>query len=270
MSGDRIANLGMYDPPWLRAANDVFWKAVAARLRAGGVEAPDRLERDRPFAAIWRDPQLLLAQTCGYPLVTALRDAVTVVARPRYDLPGCAGGAHRSVVVVRADAAFRTIRDLGGCRAALNGWDSNTGMNLLRHAVAPFATDGRFFGAVVETGAHLASLEAVRTRAADVAAVDCVTYGLAARGHPAATAGLRVLVETAPSPTLPFVTAGGAAPAAVARLREALEGAIADPAAAGAVAALGLRGVEPAAREDYAMLLGYERDAARAGYPVLA
>lgn len=269
MSG--LASLGMYDPPWLRAANDALWAALGRRLRAEGVrEVPDRLERDRPLPAIWRDPRLLLGQTCGYPLVTALGEAVTVVGRPSYDLPGCRPGLHRSFVVVRADAPFRDLADLRGARAALNGRDSNTGMNLLRRALAPLARGGRFFGTVAETGAHLASLAAVAAGKADAAAVDCVTFGLAARHRPELTAGVRVLAETPDSPTLPFVTAGGAGAERVARLRRALAETIADPANAGPCAALGLVGFEPAERGDYAVLLGFEAEAAAADYPDLA
>jgi ABC-type phosphate/phosphonate transport system substrate-binding protein len=270
VSAERLASLGMYDQPWLHAANDALWADIARRLRAAGWrDVPARLARDRPLEAIWRDPRLILAQTCGYPLATALRDAVTVVVRPLYGWPGCAAGTHRSFVVVRADAPFGAMRDLAGACAAINGRDSNTGMNLLRHALAPFAANGRFLGRVVETGAHLASLAAVSAGKADLAAIDCVTFGLAARHRPSATAGLRVLSETAPSPTLPFVAAGDAGPAEVTSLRVALGEAIADPANAEAVAALGLCGVEPAKLEDYAVLLGYEDEAARAGYPVL-
>ncbi len=271
MSDDALANLGMYDPAWLRSANDALWAALGRRLRAAGIaDVPDGLEREASLRAIWRNPRLLLGQTCGYPLVTELGGTIAVVGRPTYALPGCRSGFHRSLVVVRGEAPFRALQDLRGTRAALNGRDSNTGMNLLRRAVAPFSRDGRFFGALVETGAHLASLAAVAAGAADAAAVDCVTFGLAARHRPDLTEGVRVLAQTPESPTLPFIAAGDASEERIAILRRALTETIADPANAEACDALGLAGFEPAAVEDYAVLLRYEAEAAELGYPVLA
>ncbi|WAJ28781.1 phosphate/phosphite/phosphonate ABC transporter substrate-binding protein [Antarcticirhabdus aurantiaca] len=271
MSDGALANLGMYDPPWLRGANDALWAALGRRLRAAGIaDVPDELEREPSLRAIWGHARLLLGQTCGYPLVTELGGTVAVVGRPTYALPGCRAGFHRSLVVVRAKAPFRGLEDLRGSRAALNGRDSNTGMNLLRRAVAPFARNGRVFGAVVETGAHLASLAAVAAGGADAAAIDCVTFGLAARHRPDLTEGVRILAQTPESPTLPFITAGGTSPERIAILRRALAETIADPANTGTCAALGLAGIEPAAVEDYAVLLRYEAEAAELGYPVLA
>ena len=267
----RAANLGMYDPPWLRAANDALWAGVAARLREAGLgDVPDGLDRDRPLGAIWRDGNLLLAQTCGYPLVTALAGAVTVAAAPRYDLPGCEGASHRSVLVVPAASPFQKLEDLRGRTAAINGRDSNTGMNLLRAMIAPLSGGRPFFRAVTETGGHLASMAEVAGGTADLAAIDCVTFGLARRHCPALVAGVRVIGETLPGPALPFVTRGGASRDEIAVLREALAAAIADPALLDATRALGLLGVEAATNEDYAVLLRYEREAASAGYPHLA
>ena len=266
----RIASLAMYDMPWLEWANDALWAAIGRRLRASGIETvPARLERQRALMDVWRDPDLLLAQTCGYPLMTALGGQVTPIAAPVYAWPGCSGARHCSLIVVAKGAPFQTLADLRCSRVAMNGADSNSGMNLLRHAVAGLAEDGRFFGAVTVTGSHLASLDHVARGAAEVAAIDCVTFGLAARHRPALVAGLRVIGETATSPALPFVTRAGASADEVAVLRDALAGAIADPAAAEAVAALGLMGVEPIATADYAVVLDYEREAVAAGYPTL-
>lgn len=266
----RIASLAMYDMPLLEGANDALWDAVARPLRASGIEdVPARLERQRPLMDVWRDPDLLLAQTCGYPLMTALAGDVTPVAAPVYAWPGCSGVRHCSLIVVAKGAPFQTLADLRGSRVAMNGADSNSGMNLLRHAVAGLAEDGRFFGAVTVTGSHLASLDHVVRGAADFAAIDCVTFGLASRHRPALVAGVRVIGETAMSPALPFVTRSGASAEQVATLREALAAAIADPDAAEAVDALGLAGVEPVETSDYAVILDYEREAVAAGYPTL-
>lgn len=266
----RVASLGMYDMPFVAEANDVLWTAIAGHLVAAEVTGvPERLDRSRPLDAIWRDENLLLAQTCGYPLVTTLACVVTPVAIPIYRWPGCDGPLHRSVLVVAAAASYAALSELRGRRVAINGWDSNTGMNLLRHRVAPLADGRPFFAAVIETGAHLASAAAVASGAADVAAIDAVTYALAQRHAPHLTAGLRVIGETAPSPSLPFVTRAGAAPRDVALLCDALSTAIASPAFAAGRAALGLVGIVPADPHDYNIVSRYEQEAIAAGYPTL-
>jgi ABC-type phosphate/phosphonate transport system substrate-binding protein len=266
-----IANLGMYDPLWLQAANDALWAAMRTRLGVRGYsDVSDALDRARPLAAIWHDPRLLVGQTCGYPLMTQLGEAVTVIGTPVYDVPGCDGTRHCSFVIVAEGAPFKGLDDLRGCRVALNDDHSNTGMNLLRHAVGPLARGGRFFGAVVETGGHLRSMESVRRGETAVAAIDCVTFGLAARHRPDLTSGLRILARTAQGPALPFVTHGGAGPAEVDVLRQAFNEALAEAAHQPLIADLALRRVEPAERADYAVLLRYEAEAVAAGYPTLA
>ena len=257
----RLANLGMYDAPELAAANDGFWAQVAGRLRARGVAGvPERLTRGRRPDDIWTDPRLLLAQTCGWPLATRLAGQVAVVATPRYALPGCEGPTHRAFVVVRADDPAGEPAALRGRRFALNGWDSNTGMNLARALFAPLARDGRFFAEVVVTGSHRASLAAVAAGRADAASVDCVTYGLLQRRAPASVAGLLVLAQTAASPALPFITRADAPKAELAALREALD----QP-----VPAMALAGVSVLAESAYDALRGLAAAAARLGYEAL-
>jgi ABC-type phosphate/phosphonate transport system substrate-binding protein len=257
----------MYDAPWVRAANDSLWAALRRALRDGGMEdVPEALDRDRDLRAIWHDPHLLLAQTCGYPLLTELAGAVRLVATPLYDVPGCDGPLYRSMVVVRADDAVRDVPGLRGRRCAMNGRDSNSGMNVLRALLAPLAPNGRFFGAVIESGGHLRSMAMVRDGTADVAAIDCVTWGQARRFHPEALDGLRVLAETESTPALPFVTAAATDDATVAALRSALRQALRDGAGAG----LCLTGVQVLQREDYEPIMALEQAALAQGYPLLA
>ncbi|MGG2305100.1 phosphate ABC transporter substrate-binding protein, partial [Salmonella enterica] len=85
--------------------------------------APATLTRDRPLPAIWTAPDLLLAQTCGYPLTMDLREGVRLVATPLYDAPGCAGAWHRSAIVVRADDPAQALAACRGYRVAVNAPD---------------------------------------------------------------------------------------------------------------------------------------------------
>jgi len=225
-----IAALPMYDPPELEAANDTLWTAIADRLAARGVVgAPERLTRGAPPDAIWSDPELLLGQTCGYPLMTSLRDKVMVVATPHYLAPGCEGPFCRSAVIVRQDSPAASLADLRGARCAVNDLASNSGMNLLRALIAPLAGGEAFFGALTVTGAHAASVERVADGEADVAAIDCVTWAHLQRHHPAMAKRVRVLTWTAASPGLPMITAAAIGAATLAALRDALGDVARDP-----------------------------------------
>ena len=66
----------------------------------------------------WRAPDLLLSQTCGYPLVTALQSDVRVLAVPEFELPGCAGPSYCSAILVPQEGA-RSLEDLRGTVAAI-------------------------------------------------------------------------------------------------------------------------------------------------------
>ncbi len=228
MSGP-VAALPMYDPPELAQANDALWAAISQRLQARGVEAPARLTRDRPLDDLWQDPRLLIAQTCGYPLATRLAGRVRLVATPSYQAEGCSGPFHRSAVIVRRDDRAAGLADLFDRRCVINSPDSNTGMNLLRGAVAPLARHGRFFGAVSVSGAHTASAEAVAAGEADVAAIDAVTWDQLRRFKPRLTDRLRVLTWTAASPGLPLITAKATSWATLRALRRALFDVASDP-----------------------------------------
>jgi ABC-type phosphate/phosphonate transport system substrate-binding protein len=262
------ASLGMYDAAPVRDANDRLWSSIAAHLRSAGVEGvPERLDRSRPLADIWDDPDLLLGQCCGYPLVTAWRGRLRYVATPRYRAFGCEGTSHRSRIIVRWDDPAETLHAYRGQRVAVNDPLSNTGMNLLRALVAPLSAGGRFFGSVVMTGSHAASARLVTTGEADIAAIDGVTYALLERDEPALTKRLRTLTWTAPSPALPFVTSARTDPRIVRLLRRALILAIEkEPAAA---ERLMLGGIENIGIRRYEALNTVERRAARAGYAEL-
>lgn len=264
----RVASLGMYDLPHLRQANDRLWSAIAARLRHAGLSGvPDRLDRDRPLAGIWDDPGLLLAQTCGYPLRTRWRDRLSYVATPVYAGEGCDGYRHRSRFVVRRDDAAVGLTALAGRRAAINSMDSNTGMNLLRRAVAPLHSGGRFFAGVVVTGSHAASLDAVMTGAADVAAIDAVTFDHLASQEPGPTARTRTIGWSLPVPNLPFVTSVATPPVVVDLLRQAIAASIL--AERDAARTLLLRSITDIGLAAYDGIVRIEREARQLGYPDL-
>jgi len=269
-----IASLGMYDHPAQQSANDTLWAAIAHRLREQGVEdVPHHLDRTRDVRAIWHDSRLLLGQACGYPLAVDTTLALRVVALPVYDVPGCDGATHTSLLVVRADDERQSLDAFRGTRAAINDGQSNTGMNLFRATLAPIAGSSShgtgFFREMVETGSHRASIVAVGTGDADVAAIDCVTYAAIERFEPDLTAQVRIIERSPVSPTLPFVTAASTSAETVIALDLALRRVMADPELADARARLFLAGLATADETVLAPIRALRTGAALAGYPDL-
>ena len=239
----RVASLPMYDAD--PEAVDAWWRAISRALRARGVvDVPDVLERPAELHAHWRDPRLLLSQTCGYPLVTTLSRDVQVIGAFRYTAPGCEGVAYRSELVARiADAdSIESFRDRV---AAINSRDSHSGCNALLGLVAPLARGAAFFGTEVITGSHRRSLLAVQSAQADIAAIDCVSLAALRRREPELLRGLRIVGSTASAPGLPLVTSATTASAELAAIRAALGDACSDATAADARAALFIGGFEP-------------------------
>jgi len=266
-----VATLPMYDLPEIRAATDAWWAAIARALRHEGVAAvPATLDRTRPPTTVWRDPALLLTQTCGYPLTHGFADALTALAVPDYGAEGCAPGRYRSAFLVHADDPATSLADLRGRRAAANEPESQSGCNALRAAVAPLARGRRFFADVLWTGAHRQSLAALREGRADVTAVDAVTFALLSRHAPHEVDRLRVLGWSAEAPALPYATRRGVDVETRSRLTAGLLRAARDPDAVAARATLLLDGLSPVADDAYAAMPTMRLAAERLGYPALA
>jgi ABC-type phosphate/phosphonate transport system substrate-binding protein len=265
-----VAALPMYDFPWVADAHDALWAAIARHLEEAGIDAPASLTRGRDLDALWGDPCLLFSQTCGYPYVQRLEDAVTLIAAPRYAFPGCVGAAHCSFLVAAKRDARRTLGEFRDARAAVNAWDSNSGMNLFRATLAPLANGGPFFGEVMATGAHERSLEAVVEGRADLAAIDCVSFALLSAGRPELTEAARVVAESPLSPALPFIASATLPSSIVEAVRAVLFAMLADDSLASARAALGLAGASDVTPETYERVSALEREAIAAGYPRLA
>ncbi|PTT32882.1 phosphate/phosphite/phosphonate ABC transporter substrate-binding protein [Pseudomonas sp. HMWF021] len=213
---------------------------------------------------LWLSPDLLLTQTCGYPLMTLLRDQVRIVGRPRYELPDASAGNHCSLILSRADDSRRTLADFRGSRGVINGEDSNSGMNLLRQRLVPLQRDGQFFATVGISGAHRESLRWLRDGHADLAAIDSVTYAYLAQHAPEEVSGLRVVARSALSPTLPFITVATATDEQIEHLREVMNLALRELPDVAQI--LGLPEVLPASESDYRVVLDYQREAEELGY----
>jgi ABC-type phosphate/phosphonate transport system substrate-binding protein len=262
---NRIATLPMYNVSPALAAEWRAWLGDVLRLAnaPASIVAPgDDLH------ALWRRPDLLISQTCGYPLVNGLQQQVQLIATPQFDAPGCTGAEYSSVLVTRADAPFDTVAACRGARAAYNQDDSNSGMNVFRHVVAPLAQSGRFFGEVIRTGSHLGSLRAVADNLADVAAIDCVTFAFVRDELPELAQRVREIGKTAASPGLPLIAAHDVPQNVIESLRAALHEALA--ASPERAARLRLKGFASLSFDDYARITQLENEARALGYPHLA
>ena len=210
---------------------------------------------------LWLAPDLFFAQTCGYPLTHRLKDRVTLVATPCYSAEGCVGPNYLSVIVTRKDSDIRSLDDVAGKVAAINGYDSQSGWNALRHSLIGKGAPSR----IVETGGHRRSVAAVREGRADIAAIDCVTYANLQALVPHEVAPLRVIARSASAPSLPYITRRDISAADLQKLREGLQAAVADPALAEARSAMLIAGIEILPLQAYDRLLEMEREADRAG-----
>ena len=258
-----IAALPMYN------VSERLGQAYEALLVTLAEEAGQAVSLESPsdLPAFWRRRDLLLSQTCGYPYMTQLRGVVTLVATPCYDFAGCSGSDYSSVIVVREGAEVDVLADAVGLVAVVNDLNSNSGMNVLRHAVAPLARGGRFFGRVIQSGSHAASVRMVRQGAADVTAVDCVAWGYLAREDSGAVRGLKVLRYSVASPGLPLIAGGGVKQELVLRLR----GALLRPSARlrESMEVLSISGFEYRDDADYERILQIQSEAEAAAYPAI-
>ena len=265
-----IAGLPMYDYPELRPANDALWRWIAAYLGNKGIKDLDPdLSRTGNIYSLWRDPDLMLGQTCGYPLMTELQDTVTYVATPVYTAPLCEGPLHRSVVIARNAENAGSLAAFRGTICAVNGMDSNSGMNLLRATLAPVAAGGHFFREIKISGSHRESLKMVAVGEADIAAIDCVSFAHFCRFDPDHVASIRIVAETGLTPSLPLITSLRTSIETLQVIREALM-------AVGAVGPrpefldqLMIAGFDVLPTHAYDAVLGFEAQAVAAGYPLL-
>jgi ABC-type phosphate/phosphonate transport system substrate-binding protein len=217
-----VAALPMYFPP--DGAVEAFWQTLANTLReiAPQLSVPAHLIWPADYHAHWLNDDVLISQTCGYPLTTELFEKVQVLGAFAYDAPGASGVQCTSQLICRSADARNTLADFQGSTLAFNAADSQSGYNALRAMVAT-QTDARpFFGKAFAVGSHVKAIESVRAGTADMAAVDCVTLALWQRSNPALAAQIRVFGRTPSYPGLPLVTSSTTTASTIAVLRSAL------------------------------------------------
>jgi ABC-type phosphate/phosphonate transport system substrate-binding protein len=253
----------------VRPAINAFWAALRPHvINAGIADVPLMLDRDQP-RGLDPDGACLFGQTGAYQLFTTAKGQFTVLGCPGYEAPGCEDVYHRSYIVTRDTSYVERLDDLRDKTFAVNDLHSNTGMNLPRALFSRAQKNGTFFSKVVVSGSHLRSADLVATGRADGAAIDCVTFAYFQRYRPVAVDRLRIIGETGPARTPPFVTSRTTRLAEIEALRTALRTFFTDPATRSARDGLLLPGVDFCEAKDYAPVMKLEEDAIKRGYPEL-
>ena len=214
-------------------------------------------------------PGLVFGHTCGYPLMTRLKDDLGPFCVPIFKVPGSEGRFYSSRFIARADSAIESVEASRGGVAAINGYDSNSGMNVLRYAVSQLDHGDRFFSDIAISGGHLYSLQAVARGNADIAAIDCVSYQLIQDSHPELTKQVRTIGFSVKTCGLPFVMSHSDlettdCDAIVKKLNQALKSSPQH-----VRSRLHLTGFEPVDLDDYLEIIDLETRAASRGYAQL-
>jgi phosphonate transport system substrate-binding protein len=162
-------------------------------------------KRERLFDA--GDIQILWI--CGLPYIEKADGAeknmellaVPIPAGERY----LAKPVYFSDVVVRRDSPYQTLLDLRGAAWAYNEPRSHSGYNVVRAYLAEFGQNQGFFGEVLESGAHSASLEMVLRGVVDGTAIDSTVLEWILAEREKLAERIRVIDTFGPSPIPPWI-----------------------------------------------------------------
>ena len=192
-----LASLPMYDWPELRQHTDDLWHGLSRHMGWQG-----ELNRNY-YSELWKRQDLNFSQTCGYPFTHEFKGLLNYVATPHYNADGCIGPTYCSMIFARE---AKPLAEFYGSTLAMNSPDSMSGMLAAKLVFAPHAVSGEFFRRTKTTGSHRNSLAAVRTKFADICAIDSVGVGLAKKHCPEILDGLVEIARSPTVPALPFVT----------------------------------------------------------------
>lgn len=197
-----FAQLAMYPMTYLTEAYDLLWDRLRREMATAGVDGlPDAVAWERDLHDAWLDPDAVITQTCGWPLVTALEGKVALIGSFDVVAPFASGGSYRSVLVSSKPLSAREWRERGDCRLVANNPDSLSGWVSLSWAWGERLDDVPF------TGAHVTSIHEIAEGRADLASIDAVTFEHVVTHEPSLAARVHIVGHGPRVPSLPLICA---------------------------------------------------------------
>lgn len=208
-------------------------------------------ERERQFDR----GDIQVCWICGLPYVRKADQPTSSVEILAVPIMQGARYANRPVyfsdVVVQRDSRFQQFEELRGASWVYNEPRSHSGCTTIRYHLATLGETRDFFGTVVESGAHQASLRMVLEGAVDASAIDSTVLDIELQRNPDWAAQLRVIEVLGPSPIPPWLISTRVPPELRSRLRTALLQMEAEPEGQAILAAGGIARFVEASDRDY-------------------
>ncbi len=261
----------------LQAPNaDPSMAAVAAYLAAKlgrpieFVHQIEWQERERLLDA----GQIDIGWICGWPYVRKMRRQPPTMELLAAPVPAGERYAGRPIyfsdVVVRRDSPYHSFADLRGTTWGYNEPGSQSGYNVARYHLAVRGETWAFFGRVIGTGAHEASLREVLAGRLDATAIDSTVLETEFERRPELREQVRIIDVMGPSPIPPWVAQTSLPDAVRAAARAALLDMHQHPAGRAALAAGRLARFAAVSDADYDAIRAMERAAAHITLPAVS
>ncbi|CAN5377110.1 hypothetical protein BH10CHL1_BH10CHL1_09070 [soil metagenome] len=174
----------------IELVDDIDWADRYARLDRGEID---------------------IAWICGLPYVRRADQAnvnIELLAAPIWRGERYQGyPIYYSDVVVRRESRFQNFDQLQGAAWVYNDHGSLSGYAAMRHYLITSGKSPKFFGATVESGGHLKSLQMLLDQQADVAAIDSIVLEQQLHTTPELADQLRIITTIGPNPAMPWVIA---------------------------------------------------------------
>lgn len=247
------------DFPWYDFENvephlNKFWSVFRQKLLDAGFEEhllPKNPCREIHFSEQWSAPNLLISQACGFDVVTTYKDQLQIIAAPSYTIDGLKKGNYFSYLVTSEDSPALDLSYFMGKKLAINSHHSHSGMNIFRCVLKSEMENFNFAENLIISGAHIRSLQLIKQKKADLAAIDGVTYHLLEKHDPEKLKGTKVIRKTPAVTSCPYITRKNIPEHELNLIKHALFETFADPLLAPTLQNLLLEGVSEVSLADY-------------------
>jgi phosphonate transport system substrate-binding protein len=112
-----------------------------------------------------------------------------------------------SDVIVRRERSYQSFGDLRGAAWSYNDPDSHSGYGITRYTLVRLGEIRGYFGQVIRSGSHQASIRLVAEGLVDASAIDSQVLAVELRSHPELAARLKTIDSFGPSTIQPIVVA---------------------------------------------------------------